>query len=911
MMTSIVLPLNPTYKTPTLRRYSYTKEAPPLPPRPNRRNTTTTPALQLQTITQSVGMSSRYTRPASPRGRYTNPARSSTGTFDPYYDSTYYGRPSSPRLSGERLYPQHTYAPSNSVSSRTSSLKYDSYLGRSRRNTLTESDDRSIWPNSGLAPSAVLPSRSHALHAHHERPSSPLARSRDNRGDTYITHGAPHRREHKRIYSVDDGSHTAKLVAEKDTIEPRSGRTYHQHESSLPSRDVGDDGYSYTDPASMYRDTEPAWRRPRSGSVERSLRPTSLIVDRAPRSSARDLGPPPSTRGFGKINSGVSNNNNNNSSRHHGRSPSLERGRDTSKYDTYPQALPPRPSSNVYHAPAVHQDIRRDSHLSDYPRPDRDVENRRYTTDQFDPDVAKRGFGIASPIAAQEPSYDRQAPWNVPEPPRSRPTEYGKQYYPTDRAEARMPEPRIPRERDVVPTYDERPRERDRDRHDSSHISSSTVPIVASAATGAAATLGAAGLLKSRNKDRDSERERELEKEREQRREWDERDRRDRITDERRDERRERAPEERRDRAVEERRNRAPEERRERALEDRPRDRAPEERLAPVVAAYASTQESDRRPRDRQYEDDRDRRSRKQASSEDSGDERPRHYVDPSAARESERRRDAVPKEASIDPDEEYRRRIQQEAERSGRNRDQGDSDKERERLRRRDEREKSRDRTDDARSHGPPSTIAEPPRSRFEERPSHVLDTDIVQEPDSITKEQPSRSVQIVTPPKEPAPQPKGILRKPTEKFPEEPEPIREGVAPHKSQMKGNDIPVNARWTKIDRKLVNPEALEAAKERFEERLDCVIVLRVLTKQEIQKLADRTRAIREAREDEYERRDYHDDHHDRDRDRDRRSRRSHRDEDDRDRRRDYDDSGEEDIGRDRERDRPRATEDGR
>lgn len=43
---------------------------------------------------------------------------------------------------------------------------------------------------------------------------------------------------------------------------------------------------------------------------------------------------------------------------------------------------------------------------------------------------------------------------------------------------------------------------------------------------------------------------------------------------------------------------------------------------------------------------------------------------------------------------------------------------------------------------------------------------------------------------------------------------------------------------------LVNPEALEEAKERFEERTDCVIVLRVLAKEEIQRLADRTKAIR-------------------------------------------------------------------
>ena len=56
--------------------------------------------------------------------------------------------------------------------------------------------------------------------------------------------------------------------------------------------------------------------------------------------------------------------------------------------------------------------------------------------------------------------------------------------------------------------------------------------------------------------------------------------------------------------------------------------------------------------------------------------------------------------------------------------------------------------------------------------------------------------------------------------------------------------IPPGARWTKIDRRLVNVRALEEANERFEERSDFVIVLRVLSKDEIQALADRTREIR-------------------------------------------------------------------
>ena len=120
---------------------------------------------------------------------------------------------------------------------------------------------------------------------------------------------------------------------------------------------------------------------------------------------------------------------------------------------------------------------------------------------------------------------------------------------------------------------------------------------------------------------------------------------------------------------------------------------------------------------------------------------------------------------------------------------------------------------------------------------------------------------VRIVDPPtEEEERRPRGILKKPKEKFPEHANEVREGVAPLKDvritgavcnritnagQAKGGSgIPPGARWTKIDRRLVNPEALEEAKERFEERLDCVIVLRVLTKEDIQKLADRTKALR-------------------------------------------------------------------
>ena len=76
---------------------------------------------------------------------------------------------------------------------------------------------------------------------------------------------------------------------------------------------------------------------------------------------------------------------------------------------------------------------------------------------------------------------------------------------------------------------------------------------------------------------------------------------------------------------------------------------------------------------------------------------------------------------------------------------------------------------------------------------------------------------------------------------------PVREGVAPLKDAGK-KGIPPNARWTKIDRKLVNPEALDMGNERYEERIDYVIVLRVLTKEEIEQYAKKTQEIRGKRE---------------------------------------------------------------
>ena len=108
------------------------------------------------------------------------------------------------------------------------------------------------------------------------------------------------------------------------------------------------------------------------------------------------------------------------------------------------------------------------------------------------------------------------------------------------------------------------------------------------------------------------------------------------------------------------------------------------------------------------------------------------------------------------------------------------------------------------------------------------------------------SRRVQFVELPKEKEQEskPKGILKPPRAvPFPGDPNPTREEVTPLKEAAK-KGIPPGARWTKINRKLVDPAALEASNERFEARDEYVIVLRVLTREEIKKLAALTAEIR-------------------------------------------------------------------
>ncbi|CAL8583707.1 hypothetical protein XPA_009327 [Xanthoria parietina] len=89
-----------------------------------------------------------------------------------------------------------------------------------------------------------------------------------------------------------------------------------------------------------------------------------------------------------------------------------------------------------------------------------------------------------------------------------------------------------------------------------------------------------------------------------------------------------------------------------------------------------------------------------------------------------------------------------------------------------------------------------------------------------------------------------KSAMRSPTEKFPENLDFIRPGVA----SSKDSGIPSNAIWTKIRCELVDPEVLDRGRERYEQNEDFVVVLRVLTREEIQDYAIQTQELRVQRQ---------------------------------------------------------------
>ena len=839
-----------------------------------------------------------------------------------------------------------------------------SYSERPRRSSLIDTQRSSI--SSGASTGSR--SRPNIIQNDAARPSSPLKGSRDK--DYYVTPSTtaskePRKTEHKKLYSVNEG--TTSLVADIDVPAPRE-RHHRRRESDSGDRGLykgssidrererkgyhlngpargreksieDDDAYSYTDAAGMFRETAPVWResRPRRGSMDRGggsrERPTSIMDD--PRRSNKEIGPPPSTRGWDKLNEGLGRATSmRDRPRNVPQSPTRARVPGSPNRARVPQSptrgryAEPRGSGDPYYVPprTTSEDRhnlpeRHDQYEYDERREPRRYERRNSVTrgERPDPSVERRGFGIRAESQDRFPrgsdeSFERQnryrdSGYAVAEPHR-RDTAPDLNYH----EERRLEQERNDRLAAERVKNEEREKQWEREAREG-----------------------------TRRRDDDRSYNREYDRERDQRRE------RDLDMDRERELQRERMMQ---PQPEHERHHHRHESNRDRDYGNENAPRASGETLAQPpglsqaavggivgaagagAAAYglnkSFNREDDRdKQRDRLsprppppethsdeglHQPDRDRRTGDKDRGLGFAFEHPpepprsappmRDYPEPQQHRVSVDERDfgrppqqedrAQPSAppAAIDPDEDYRRRMEQIQRELGRGPDDrnADSDPERERRRReREQRHRERElRNGDAPSvistatydsaatsrmpgsyengsvAGTNSTASRP--SGLTRRPS-ILDQAMENEPgaqiiDNSMSDRRENRVRIVDPPtEEDAPKPKGILKRPTQKFPEHPNAMREGVAPLKDvsirpfvrvvrftnnlvQATKSGIPPGARWTKIDRRLVNPEALEEAKERFEERLDCVIVLRVLTKEEIQKLADRTNEIR-------------------------------------------------------------------
>ena len=904
---------------------------------------------------QPVVPTMSYNRQLSPGSRrIQNPARVSDTLAEPYR----YERHNSytlPRSSGGvipistqtfvNVPPPSSSRPEPRHDSYAARTPTDSYSGRPRRNSLVDTQR-------GSAPSVTtLPSRSRPTVIQDEfaRPSSPQKSSRDK--DYHVVPGStkePRKVEHKKLYSVNDG--TANLVAdvnvpaggerhhkrrESDSGErgyrnsgmDRGRRGYHLNGPSAqpPLKSIeDDDAYSYTDPASMYKDTEPRWRerevRPRRGSVDRGgasrERPVSMLDPALdPRKSNKEIGPPPSTRGWDKVNE-------------LGRATSVrDRPRDLPMSPTrarvpqsptrarvphsptrgrYPEAgaygdprdqyyVPPRTTSEDRRNSAFPPERpveRYEQHGYDERREPRRPERRNSVTRGERPDhsIERRGFGIrgdsqdryggrGSDESFNQQNKYRDSGYAVAEPHR-RDTAPELNYHEERRLEQekieraaaerlkneererqwerearekeqrRREEDRVynrdydrerdqRRERDRVYDMDrERERERERmmqpqpepERHHHRHESNrdrdygskENAPrssgetlaqpgLSTAAATGLAGAAATYGLNKAVNRgdDRDKERDREQDRRYDKQRDYE----RDRLSPQPRDTRPKETHSDEGMQYQEERDRRVPEQDRGLgfAFENAPEPPQPP-RSAPPMRDHPDLALIRDRVEERDFE---------------------RQHEDKSQAQ--------MPQPA-IDPEEDYRRRMEQVQRELGRAAEErhSESDPDRERRRReREQRQRERDmRNGEASTVGSTSTFDSAASSRlpgtFENdsvdgtnsttstRPGLTRKPSILDQPmmtnepvqiiDNSMSEKRENRVRIVDPPtEEEERKPKGILKRPTEKFPEHPNAVREGVAPLKDVRLLRNVPRITKYNMLTiRRLASPASHQA-----------------------------------------------------------------------------------------------------
>lgn len=582
--------------------------------------------------------------------------------------------------------------------------------------------------------------------------------------------------------------------------EPRRERPTSLYATTSPrhgtaTADLGDSGYEYTKPSDLVRydldnDRRPTYYRP---SVTLNERP----YDRTSR------GPPPTTRGLDKVNKRVVEEPTGGIyDRPAVRMPVPAvvpvpvSDRRNSQLD-----IPERRSSsrNGHRPTSMYQESPSRSRVDDYPRDPRDRDYYR------DDDISKRGYGLRpedkkDPVV-RAPSRDRRRDSRLDdrgrEPRRHSDEEldrHGRRERRQSRDHGRRDDSLVRPDNRRMSTVDIPARDDDHDKSDKGKLRDK----VTTGLSLAAGAIGLTGALNHMDKDADKDKEEKEEKEPHRRR----------VDDEvRRDEAEERYKPVKREN------------------EDRPRD---EDRYKPAKKDNEDRPRDEDRPepreksrKDRDVEDAEDTdRNRRDAEAKLSGEP----SVADSSSDENRPRRRPRPTSAFKPNDTATLMALKEQL------KAKEDSSKDPEKA-------ASKETSPDRRA--PPS----PPRDDVEDPRSSKDD---MRGREAAAAAADDKQVRVVSPPrdkddKKPI---KGILKQPRPQFPEEPNPVREGVAPHKDDKTKGNVPPGARWTKINRKLVNPEALTIGKERFEVRDDFVIVLRVLNKEEIEAYTAATAQLR-------------------------------------------------------------------
>lgn len=739
-------------------------------------------------------------------------------------------------------------------------------------------------------PTIVTTTRTHRPVVHSGggiRPTSPLKNPHRSSEEEFVVtpatssrHG--HHHHHKKHYSVTmDNADMNRLAREREDgrlrVVPVREPTYRartrpiytgsvvRHADTVAD-DYGDDGYGYTNPQDLVRydldrQTQPVVHRSQRDSFDagRNARPTSITSynDIVPRPyDARERGPPPSMRGFDKIRPPPYDQAVVRMPRPPSPGNSMAPMEPATRPPPFEPVEPIRRSSNTRVPPTSY-------HERDRPRGSREDyyevrdDDRRHRHDSYDDRVESRGFGIRtdgpesrSAIRGERPIEHVERRETVrPEHPESHTAVRNERVERIERSE-RLGSDRTDRDRV------------DRDRTDDDRKEHKGRDALAAGLSIAGAALGVNAIKNTARDDRDRRDSDSDEREERRRRDrdYDEepRRRRDRDRDDREVDPGGRDPKERRHRDD----DMPPPPPRDGLARDIPPSRRDPRESRDTVPAHVKERHSPvdlagREPRERQVSreeanSDRERRDRHRQRSEtalngtavessDTGSDdaqlRPRKETRPrgnstAAAAGAAAAGTAVAAEKAFNPKDTMDLKALKEALNSK-----------------------------DTAKPKPAETKEAPSRTPRQSSTKDTAEAAKIREdlnPDRRGRDplapNENRQLRVVSPPREKSEEKpvKGILRQPREKFPEDPAPIREGVAPLRDAKK-DGIPPDARWTKISRKLVNPEALEAGKERYEAREDFVIVLRVLSRDEVQGYAEITQRIRAAREEREER----------------------------------------------------------